>query len=104
MVGMAQYSNVAEIIFASGRPESCREDSEKWLLKNVVNYSQKDKSIQLLMRATDDKRKDWQVKEDMLREIMKTNRVMGWFDDRWQVTAHLRSLGVPIFNVGFGRF
>jgi hypothetical protein len=101
---MIGQSGLFPLIFASGRPDSCREDTEKWIRANILSTSTAASPVKLLMRKADDRRKDWQVKEDMLKEIIEDNRILGWFDDRWQVTCHLRSLGVPMLQVNFGRF
>ncbi len=87
------------IIFTSGRPESCREDTEKWLNTFVrVPY-------RLFMRATGDARPDWIVKYEIYdREIRTRYDVRGVFDDRNQVVEMWRAIGLTCLQVAPGDF
>ncbi len=87
------------IIFTSGRPESCREDTEKWLNTFVrVPY-------RLYMRATGDNRPDWIVKYELYDNHIRTRfDVQAVFDDRDQVVEMWREIGLTCMQVAPGDF
>lgn len=91
-----------DVIFVSGRTDSCLEATKKWLKYYVDFFSQ---NTPLFMRASGDSRCDTIVK----REIFEQNidpfyRVEAIFDDRPKVIRMWQSLGFQdrIFNVGSG--
>lgn len=87
-----------DIIVCSGRPEKARRDTEDWLDYYGIKYER------LYMRADGDNRKDYIVKEEMWRRIVKTYNIIGMFDDRNQVVEHARKLGFTVFQVADGNF
>lgn len=90
-----------EILFTSGRPESCREDTEKWLKTFVMQQA----PYTLIMRATGDTRADWIVKYELFdKHIRPHYDVLGVFDDRDQVVSMWRSIGLTCFQVDYGDF
>jgi hypothetical protein len=54
------------IIFVTGRRESCREDTLKWMKRHVIKCD----STQLLMRPDGDKRHDTEVKPELVSDII----------------------------------
>ena len=88
-----------ELIFVSGRPDSCREDTVAWLEKMlVIDYK-------LHMRKTGDSRKDSIIKEEIYNEYIKDKyNVIAVFDDRNQTVAKWRELGLLTFQVADGNF
>lgn len=89
----------AHIIICSGRQASCRTETSDWLAQNDITYHN------LLMRSTDDKRKDSIVKEELYNEHIKGKyNVLGVFDDRDQVVELWRNLGLTCFQVDYGAF
>ena len=88
-----------QLIFVSGRPDSCRESTLVWLDKLInVDYS-------LYMRKTGDSRKDSIIKEEIYNEYVKDNyNVLAVFDDRNQTVAKWRELGLLTFQVAGGNF
>ena len=88
-----------QLIFVSGRPDSCRESTLVWLDKLInVDYS-------LYMRKTGDSRKDSIIKEEIYNEYVKDNyNVLAVFDDRNQTVAKWRELGLLTFQVADGNF
>ncbi len=87
------------ILFTSGRPESCRIDTEAWLRRHVGV------PFKLIMRQTGDTRADWIVKYEIFdREIRPNYDVLGVFDDRDQVVSMWRRIGLTCFQVDFGNF
>lgn len=88
------------VVFCSGRTAACREATEKWLAEHVaVPYEA------LHMRAVGDMRKDSIVKTEIFdREIRHRYNVAAVFDDRDQVVAAWRALGLTVFQVAPGDF
>jgi hypothetical protein len=86
--------------FMSGRTDTCREATEKWLRVHVgVPYEA------LHMRPAGDTRKDSVVKRELfdlhVRDFYDVRRV---YDDRDQVVAMWRSLGLTCLQVAEGNF
>lgn len=90
------HGNVGRaLILVSGRPETHREPTERFLKKHRIFYSA------LYMRGADDRRQDVEVKRDIYNEHIKGKyNVMAVFDDRLQVCRLWHSLGLPLFRVG----
>lgn len=89
------------VIITSGRSDKFRTVSEEWVQKHLHNVS----VIKILMRKSDDKRRDVVVKEEMYQtEINGVYDVFAVFDDRDQVVRLWRSLGLPCFQVAEGAF
>jgi len=83
-----------EIILMSGRQDSCREETEKWLDKNLVAYNK------LYMRKAGDHRKDDIIKEELYNEHIKGKyNVHFVIDDRPRVLEKWVSLGLFTLNV-----
>lgn len=87
-----------KIIFMSGRVDSCREDTVKWL----SNYF--DDVSYLYMRTTGDSRSDRIVKEELFWEHLAPNwNIVASFDDRPRVVRLQHDLGIPnVINVQQG--
>jgi predicted kinase len=86
------------IIVCSGRPERSRVDTEKWLSDNGIFHNG------LYMRKDGDNRKDFIVKEELWRDILKKYNIVAMYDDRTQVVDHARKLGFTVFQVDKGNF
>lgn len=84
--------------FLSGRDESCRKATRKWLEQWAYPGGYKD----LLMRPAGSMERDSVVKRRLYEEHIKGKyRVIGVFDDRKQVIRELwEPLGFTVFNVG----
>lgn len=91
----------SQLIIVSGREDSCKEFTRKWLADKcgiAGNY-------ELYMRKAGDGRKDSIVKEEIYRlHIIPDYSVDFVLDDRNQVVDHLRSLGLTVFQVAPGNF
>jgi len=86
-----------EIIFVSGREDSSREQTEKWIRDNFPTV----KWTHLYMRATGDRRDDAEIKREIWNDhISGKCNVAGVFEDRPVVIRMWRSLGLPVFSVG----
>lgn len=89
------------LIFCSGRPERCREDTV-WWLQNVCHLSPD--GYTLLMRKDGDYRADYIVKQEILDEHIDKSRVLFVLDDRQQVVDMWRRNGLTCFQVAEGNF
>jgi len=88
------------VVFLSGRTDACQAETEKWLTEHVgVPYEG------LFMRRAGDGRKDSIVKAELfdahVRDLYDVACVL---DDRAQVVAMWRSLGLTVLQVADGDF
>lgn len=86
------------VILCSGRSDEAREGTQRWLEKHRVPYDA------LHMRARNDTRPDYIVKEEMWREICEKFHIGFMLDDRDSVVSHARELGFTVFQVAPGNF
>lgn len=96
-----------DIVFCTGRPDICREDTIKWIEEHMALREGDD--YKLLMRpseGSDRYAKDCKIKQDMLEvlraEYGKDPKYV--FDDRDQVVEMWRSNGVRVLQVANGDF
>ena len=83
------------IILISGRSESGREKTEKWLSDNMIAYDK------LFLRADGDKRPDDIVKEEIYRDKIEIDyAILGVFDDRPSCVRMWQRLGLRVANMG----
>lgn len=101
VVSMIRDSNGPDgIVFMSGRSEDCRKDTTRWL-EEVGGFT----NPTLFMRKSRDTRKDSTVKHELFNEHIRDNYcVKGVFDDRAQVVAMWRAMGLTVFQVADGDF
>lgn len=85
-----------EIIFVSGREDSCRDKTIKWLEDKCGFLKPK-----LFMRKTGDRRKDAIVKKEILdKEIKNKYYIEAVFDDRLSVSKMWHQIGLTLLKVG----
>lgn len=94
------------IIYVSGRPDSCREDTEEWLRANIWTWlggvTQDDC---LYMRKEEDGRPDTTVKLEIFNKYIRDNyNVRFVLDDRNSVVEMWRNLGLTCLQVDEGNF
>jgi len=90
-----------KLIFVSGRPDSCRDETKRWLNDKCWLGS----GYILYMRATGDNRKDSIVKEEIYKnDILPEYYVEFVLDDRQQVVDALREMGLQVWQVARGDF
>ena len=82
----------------SGRRDSVREKTERWLFENEIAYSI------LRMRKDGDYRPDHIVKEEWLTAIPSIDRPVLVFDDRARVVEMWRANGIKCCQVEPGDF
>lgn len=89
------YSTGITIVIMSGRDGSCRAETQDWLLRHEIYYTE------LHMRAADDMRRDNIVKYELFdKHIRDKYNVVGVIDDRKQVCEMWESIGLTLFRVG----
>lgn len=88
------------IVFMTGRPESCRQETRLWLCKHIGPWASS-----IRMRETGDRRADYVVKSELFNKHIRYNyNVVGCFDDRQQVVDVYREMGLTVFQVDKGDF
>lgn len=86
------------IVFCSGREETSREETQKWLDKLTVNWRV---PTHLIMRKKGDQRRDFIIKAELFDEQIAPHfDVRGVFDDRPSVCRTWRAKGLPVFQIG----
>jgi len=87
-----------KIIYFSGRTESCRLETIKWLTKYI-----NDGIPDLYMRQIGDQRNDSIIKKELYdNHIRDKYKVLGVFDDRLRVCHMWYELGLFVFNCNQG--
>jgi len=85
----------ADVVLLTGRSEEGRELTEKWLRDNCIDYDA------LYMRKEGDKRKDVEVKEEILKEqIMPKYAVVGAIDNSMRCATMYYDLGIITLKAG----
>lgn len=93
MAGSGEY--YADVILLTGRSEDGRELTEKWLDDNCIDYKA------LYMRKEGDKRKDVEVKEEILvTEILPKYAVVGVIDNSMRCASMFYSYGITTLKAG----
>lgn len=91
-VNNALYRAGLMVIILTGRTDEAEELTREWLHRHGVQYDY------LLMRRASDNRKDTVMKEEALRAI-GLDRIVCAYDDSPSVIAHMRSLGIQVYQV-----
>ena len=93
------------VFMSTGRTESIRELTMAWLRKFRIPVEA------LYMRRDGDHREDFEVKSEILDNILKAypqyipyNIIAGAFEDRQQVVKMYRERGLRVFQVAEGKF
>ncbi len=92
-------SKIITIIIVSGRHETCRRDTELWLLNNNIPYDE------LYMRPAGNNEKDFLIKKQIYEgKIRGKFNILFCLDDRNQVVDMLRGIGLKVLQCDFGGF
>jgi len=87
------------VIVMSGRDESCRAETERWLNKHNIPFDF------LFMRPEGDMRKDNIIKHELFNKYVRDNfDVRFVLDDRNQVVEMWRKMGITCLQVAEGDF
>jgi predicted kinase len=96
-------SGLYRLVFVSGRTDSCREDTIKWIQREFGLIHGED--FELHMRQTGDQRPDYVIKTELYDEhVIPFYNIKMVFDDREQVVHHVRRRGITVAQVAPGRF
>jgi len=95
---IAKWSTAdTRLILVSARPDTYREATEQWLEQNFhLRYAA------LIMRDSNDKRPDTEVKADFYDKYLKRLDIAVIFDDRPSVIRMWRERGLNVIDVGQG--
>lgn len=92
------------VIFITGRRESVREKTVRWLRNNLLSYYSVERE-ELLMRANDDYRHDIEVKPELaLKAGLTPEKVAFILEDRDSMVEKWRELGYTCLQVAKGDF
>jgi len=86
------------VFICTGRDGVCLNDCIDWLDEKHIYYDK------VFIRRENDMRPDWEVKEEIWRQISKDYYIAGLIDDRQQVVRRARALGLKVFNVEYNNF
>ena len=91
-----------EIIYCTTRPYSSEKLTREWLNNYVLSYKHSDK---ILMRDSDDHRKDHIIKPENLKKAGLTpDKVLFIVEDRSSVVKALREMGYKVLQVAEGNY
>lgn len=94
------YRQGFAVVFVSGRSSDARAETDQWLRRHVGLPS-----YRLFMRSAGDSRRDAIVKRELFdRHIREYFNVLAVLDDRNQVVAMWRELGLTCLQVAEGAF
>lgn len=94
-----KWQKSVAVVVCSGRTDDAREKTAQWLARHGIEFEA------LYMRKVGDLRKDAVVKEEIYRDRIEGRyNVKFVLDDRRQVVALWRSLGLTVFQVAEGDF
>jgi acid phosphatase class B len=97
------YESGNQIIFCTGRRESCREATRDWF-KKYFKFSLTSRSL-LVMRPNNDFRHDTEVKPEMLKNAgIELDTIAFVLEDRNSMVAKWRELGLICLQVAEGDF
>jgi phosphatidate phosphatase APP1 len=85
-----RLAEVCEVVYLSGRPEHCREDTEEWFTRHGLPHGQ------LLLRRGGDFRPAKEVKVEALRRLAERAPVTVLVDDDPAVLEAARAAGFDV--------
>ncbi len=88
--------NGHSIVLLSGRPDTYREATKRWLEKHDFQYDV------LLMRRADDRRSDTDVKKGIYDRCLEKYKIECVFDDIPSIIRMWQEQGLKVFDVGKG--
>ncbi len=78
-----------EVVLLSGRPESTRHETERWLESNGMG------GLRLILRPDTDRRPAAVLKAQLIRELGTPEDILVVLDDDAKVVERLQGLGYP---------
>ena len=93
------------IVYCTGRRESVREITKRWLAKHIQGNEFAILDDFLIMRPNDDKRHDIHVKpEQLIKSGWDINRIAFVLEDRDSMVKKWREMGIKCLQVAEGDF
>lgn len=100
MILKAFFVSDVHVFLLSGREDSCRDATSRWLSDNGVDYFD-----ELLMRLSGDFRNDAVIKREVYEEKIRPHYdVLFVLDDRQRVVDMWREIGLKCLQVAPGDF
>lgn len=94
----AMFGRGYEIIFVTGRNECTREATREWLDKIGLG------GCMIHMRKADDRRPDFEVKEEICDNYLKDREILFVLEDRQQVVDMWRRKDLTVLQCAEGSF
>lgn len=91
-----ELAKTHDIIIVSGRPDSYKQETINWLNRYGVSFKT------IIMRRSDDKRPDDEVKQDILDGYFDKSKIELVIDDRPRVIRMWETNGLKVKDVGQG--
>ena len=88
----AEVSAGRTVVYVTGRPERCRQDTVGWLVRHGFPAGS------LTMRGDHDRRPARLLKPELVRALNRTGSVAVMYDDDESVVTALRAHGVPVVH------
>ena len=106
IIKLLHINPLNKIIYLTGRPDKCKEDTKQWLYTHIYNDYPTD--LSLYMRTTGDFRDDTIIKKELLNKVMNDYEMIKddiycVFDDRIRVINMWLNEGLFVFNVNNGK-
>lgn len=96
---VADLYSCYRVILCSGRRESCRADTLRWLDRHEIPFNQ------LLLRPNGDHRHDTEIKPELLKEAcIPLDEIAFVLEDRNSMVKKWRELGLICLQVAEGDF
>ncbi len=97
------HLNGMNIIFCTGREETCMKQSVEWIRRHV--FMNDVEPVEIYMRPTKDNRPDFVVKKEIYRNLIEPKHNV-WFvlDDRNSVVKMWREIGLTCLQVEEGNY
>jgi hydroxymethylpyrimidine pyrophosphatase-like HAD family hydrolase len=97
------HANGINLVFCTGREDSCMKQSIEWIKKHIFMNS--DAPVEIYMRKTGDRRPDYVVKKEMyINQIEPRHKVWFVLDDRNSVVKMWREIGLTCLQVAEGDY
>ena len=106
IIKLLHINPLNRIIYLTGRPDKCKEDTEQWLYTHI--YNDYPSGLSLYMRTTGDFRDDSIIKKELLYKVMNDYKmtkddIYCVFDDIIRVINMWLDEGLFVFNVNNGK-
>jgi acid phosphatase class B len=97
------HLNGMNIVFCTGREETCMKQSVEWIRRHV--FMNDVEPVEIYMRPTKDNRPDFVVKKEIYRNLIEPKHNV-WFvlDDRNSVVKMWREIGLTCLQVEEGNY